>query len=554
MTGNIGGVKCDIFLVRCVFFVILFVRGELSFVLQLFCFFVVLYTKLCTVVANCVQTHGCSGRFCFNLSKKSAVFCIFSLAKCKNFRMKYLQKLQKMYFRQDDYLERKVSCGKTVYVVSLDTMCDANKVSEFVLKPLTYLKDVSCLDDILVKLVSGVNVRKTPNFEALLQDFSNGYTLLFVDGEEGCIAVDTRTALGRSVAEPPTSMVMRGPREGFVEDIKANITLLRKRLKTNCFKTINLNVGKYTNTAVAVCYIDGIADMDIVNRIVQQLQSVNIDGVLDSSYLARYLDKERTFLFRRIGTTEKPDVAVGKMLEGRIAVVTDGSPMVLTVPYLYIEELQSPGDYYENSVVTSVDRVLRFVSVLVSVLLPSLYVCLQMYNYQIIPLKFLITILNAIDPIPFSPLSEMLLVIIIFDILREANLRMPSAVGITLSLVGAIVLGDAAVKAGLIGAPAVMIGALSGIGLFTMPDDTLILSMLRIGITLIGGLMGIMGVMLSVLLILLYMTSLGQYKTPFLAPFAPDVDNDRQDAVLQKPLQKQVRRPQSISHKNDKRR
>lgn len=276
--------------------------------------------------------------------------------------MKYLQKLQKMYFRQDDYLERKVSCGKTVYVVSLDTMCDANKVSEFVLKPLTYLKDVSCLDDILVKLVSGVNVRKTPNFEALLQDFSNGYTLLFVDGEEGCIAVDTRTALGRSVAEPPTSMVMRGPREGFVEDIKANITLLRKRLKTNCFKTINLNVGKYTNTAVAVCYIDGIADMDIVNRIVQQLQSVNIDGVLDSSYLARYLDKERTFLFRRIGTTEKPDVAVGKMLEGRIAVVTDGSPMVLTVPYLYIEELQSPGDYYENSVVTSVNRVLRFVS------------------------------------------------------------------------------------------------------------------------------------------------------------------------------------------------
>ena len=166
--------------------------------------------------------------------------------------MKYLQKLQKMYFRQDDYLERKVSCGKTVYVVSLDTMCDANKVSEFVLKPLTYLKDVSCLDDILVKLVSGVNVRKTPNFEALLQDFSNGYTLLFVDGEEGCIAVDTRTALGSSVAEPPTSMVMRGPREGFVEDIKANITLLRKRLKTNCFKTINLNVGKYTNTAVAV--------------------------------------------------------------------------------------------------------------------------------------------------------------------------------------------------------------------------------------------------------------------------------------------------------------
>ena len=259
-------------------------------------------------------------------------------------------------------------------------------------------------------------------------------------------------------------------------------------------------------------------------------------------------------LFRRVGSTEKPDVAVGKMLEGRVAVLVDGSPMALTLPYLYVEDLQSPGDYYENSVVTGVNRTLRLLSVFLSVLLPSLYVCLQMYNYQIIPLKFLITILNATDPIPFSPLSEMLLVLIIFDILREANLRMPSAVGITLSLVGAIVLGDAAVKAGLIGAPAVMIGALSGIGLFTMPEDTLILSLLRLGITFVGGIMGIMGVVLCIMALMLYMSSLSQYKTPFLAPFAPDVPRDRQDAVMQKPLPEQKYRPKSVPHENDRRR
>lgn len=472
----------------------------------------------------------------------------------KIFSMNYLEKLQKMYQTQEDYLQRDIFCGVNLHVVCLDTMSDGQKVCDFVLQPLAYLKDAKTLDDVCKKLLLGANAKKEPNFDASVQDFFNGYTLVFSENEEGCLAVDTRTSLSRSIAEPPTSMVMRGPREGFIEDVKVNVTLLRKRLKSPDFKTVYLNVGTYTDTAVCVCYIQGVADKKLVDLAVQKLQSVSIDGVLDSSYLARYLDSDKTFLFRRVGSTEKPDVAVGKMLEGRIAVVVDGSPMVLTLPYLFIEDLQSPGDYYENSFVVGLRRVLRLISVLASLLLPSLYVCLQMYNYQIIPLKFLITILNATQSIPFSPLTEMLIVIVLFDILREANLRMPSAVGITLSLVGAIILGDAAVQAGLMGAPAVMIGALSGIGLFAMPDNTLVLSLMRLVITYLGGLMGIMGVMLSLLVILLYLVSLETYKTPFLAPYAPNIPNDRQDAMSQKPLQKQKLRPKSIPHENDTRR
>ena len=275
---------------------------------------------------------------------------------------------------------------------------------------------------------------------------------------------------------------------------------------------------------------------------------------MDSSYLARYLDVNRTFLFRRIGSTEKPDIAVGKMLEGRLTIVVDGSPMALTVPYLFVEDMQSPGDYYENSAMTTLSRILRFISVVASVLLPALYVCLQVYNYQIIPLRFLITVLNASEAIPFSPLTEMLLVLIVFDILREANLRMPSAVGISLSLVGAIVLGDAAVQAGLLGAPAVMIGALSGIGLFTMPDNTLILSLLRLAVTLVGGFMGLLGVIISVLAIIVYLASMQNYKTPFLAPFAPDIPEDRQDALAQVPVPQMKKRPKSIPNENGDRR
>ncbi|MCH5152716.1 MAG: spore germination protein [Clostridiales bacterium] len=462
-------------------------------------------------------------------------------------------KLQTVYRGQDDFRLREMDVGIKLKVVCLDSMCDDAKVASFVLQPLAYIRDAKTIDDIQTKLSVGNGVRKPPNFFAIIEDFTNGYTLLF-DEEDNCISVDTRTVIGRSIAEPPTSMVMRGPREGFVEDMKVNLTLLRKRLKTPNLKTVNLTVGKYTNTAVAVCYIEGIAQQRIVDDVVQRLQSVNVDGVLDSSYLARYLDVSKTVLFRRIGTTEKPDIAVGKMLEGRLAIIVDGSPMVLTLPYLFVEDMQSPGDYYENSTMTTLSRVLRFISVIASVLLPALYVCMQVYNYQIIPLRFLITILNASESIPFSSLTEMIIVLIIFDILREANLRMPSAVGISLSLVGAIVLGDAAVQAGLLGAPAVMIGALSGIGLYTLPDNTLILSLLRLVVTLLAGLMGLLGVIISTLVLIIYLASMQDYKTPFLAPFTPDIPADRQDAIAQIPVPKMKKRPRSIPNANDERR
>lgn len=462
-------------------------------------------------------------------------------------------KLSAVYRGEDDFRVREVDCGMQLKVVCLDSMCDDTKVSSFVLQPLAYLHDAKTISDVEARLAVGAGVNNPPNFFSIVEDFVNGYTLLF-DEKDNCISVDTRTAIGRSIAEPPTSMVMRGPREGFVEDVKVNLTLIRKRLKTPNFKVVNLTVGKYTNTSVAVCYVDGIAKKTIVDDVIQRLQSVSVDGVLDSSYLARYLDVSKTLLFRRVGTTEKPDIAVGKMLEGRIAIIVDGSPMVLTVPYLFVEDMQSPSDYYEDFAMTTLSRILRFVSVIASVLLPALYVCLQVYNYQIIPVRFLITILNATEAIPFSPLVEMIMVLVIFDILREANLRMPSAVGISLSLVGAIVLGDAAVQAGLLGAPAVMIGALSGIGLYTMPENSLILSLLRLVVTFVGGVMGLFGVILISLMLIIYLASLQNYKTPFLAPFAPDIPHDRQDAIAQVPVPSMKKRPRSIPNDNENRR
>ncbi len=468
---------------------------------------------------------------------------------------KLLQMLSTMYDGSDALRIRQLTLDRVVTIASLDSIADDDKVANMVVAPLLVLGCDVTIDSVAHSIATTMVVEIVNNSEAMLSKFTNGHTIVFVEGQDQlCVAVDTRMHQGRAVSEPPTSLVLRGPREGFTEDIKVNMTLMRKRLKTPSFKTVNLTVGKYTNTAIAVCYLDGVADKKLVDQLVQKIQAITLDGVLDSNYISAYLDQDRKLLFSRVGSTEKPDIATAKLLEGRIAVVVDGSPMVLTLPYMFIEDLQSAGDYHTNGSVASVSRILRFISVIVSLLLPAVYVTLQAYNYQIIPLKFLITVLNATEAIPFSPLTEMLVVIVIFDVLREANLRMPTAVGMSLSLVGAIVLGDAAVKAGLLGAPAVMVGALSGIGLFAMPENTLVLSIMRFVFTFIGGIMGLYGIALSLLVVIGYMVSADQYGTPFLAPYAPSIEEDKQDAVLRTGIVDMDNRPESISNQNGNRR
>lgn len=454
---------------------------------------------------------------------------------------------------QDDFLQRTVKSGENEFVVLfLDCMSDADNVGRFVLEPLTSAeKKLESAQEVADRAVSSIGAELVGDFETMQSKLLNGHSLVFLMPDKSrCASFDTRTSEGRSIAEPPTSGVTKGPREGFVESYKSNLTLLKKRLKTPDFKVKTVEVGKYTATSVAVCYIDSIADMKIVNEIYEKISQIDMDGIIDSSYVAKFLDNDKSGLFKMVGSCEKPDIVVAKLLEGRVAIVVDGSPIVLTLPYLFIEDMQSPEDYYDSPRTATLARWLRFFSVIMSILIPAIYVSLQNFNYQILPAKFLITIINATGAIPFRPLEEMIIVLLLFDILREANSRMPRFAGLSLSVVGAIVLGDAAIKAGLLGAPAVMIGALSGIGLYTMPDNTLLFSLLRLVLTLVGGLMGLYGLIIAGLMLLSYMIGLSDFGSPYLAPFAPSIEQDKKDALFKRDIYSLDKRPHSIRNTN----
>ena len=313
-----------------------------------------------------------------------------------------------------------------------------------------------------------------------------------------------------------------------------------------------MEIGKLTKTQVSIVYFDSVVDKKIVKQILKKLNSIDIDGVVDSHYLISYLQKNPKSLFKQVGDAEKPDILVGKMLEGRVGILVDGSPIVLTLPFILIEDLQNSDDYYSQPIRVGFVRILRFVGVVLAVLLPGVYVALEKFHYKILPTEFLVTIINTTQGIPFSPFIELLFVVLLFEILYESNLRMPQYFGMAMSIVGALILGETAVNAGLVSPPAVMIVALSGITFYIIPSQAAQFSILRLLALIVGATIGLYGILLFTVFILSYLSSFDSYGSAYLAPAAPYIASDQKDFYMRKPINEMKTRPKSIANNKNK--
>lgn len=444
--------------------------------------------------------------------------------------------------------------GKACAVVFIDGMTNKAEINEFVIQALNTAspqpKDMTEMMDIVVR---SAECEVVSTMDDVLDGILNGDCIVLAEGESEALRCGVKQWSVRSIDEPPTSTVIKGPREGFIEDIKSNLTLLRRKIRSKDLKIDFLKSGKYTNTNIALAYIEGIVDKKLVREVTSQIEAIDIDGILDASYIAKYLEKKAYSIFRQVGTTEKPDVAAAKILEGRIAIFVDGSPIVLTVPFILLEDFQNPEDYYERSFRTTLARCLRFLGIVISILIPALFVSAQLFNLELIPLRFTVTVLNAVKGIPLSPALEMLFTVLIFEILNEASIRMPKYVGMALSIVGALVLGETAVRAGIISTPTLMIMALSAISLYTVPELTGTLSLLRIIFILLAGVMGSFGIMLAALFLFVYLVDMQSFTSPYLAPYAPLIKSDKKDGIIKDDLKSFDFRPRSIRHQNNRR-
>ena len=438
-------------------------------------------------------------------------------------------------------------------LVAAVNLCDSTTVLEILRDIKQFPPKKANYESLKIEVLQNLETTISLTSEEQVNKLLSGDGLLFLNGQDGCLVLSVRKYTTRAVAEPPTSGVIRGPREGFIEDIRTNLSLVERKLRSPHLKVERLVVGRRTATNVAIVYIEGIARKDLTESIYDKIRGIDIDGVLDTHYIQEFLDERPRSIFPQSGVSEKPDVIVSKMLEGRVAVFVDGSPMVATVPYLLLEELQSGEDYYERPTYISVLRIIRTMALALGILLPGLFVALQEFHVDVFPQKMMLTILNAVEGIPIPPFGEIMFVLFIFEIIREAGVRMPQAMGLAMSVVGALVLGDTAVKAGFMSSPAVMVVALSSISLYTVPGGVGTTSLLRLIFTLIGGIAGLYGLLIGSLFLVMYLCNLDNYGSPYLAPFAPHLKADFKDGLIKAPIVEMETRPKSIPNENNRR-
>ncbi len=378
----------------------------------------------------------------------------------------------------------------------------------------------------------------------------DGNALLLVDGLKTGIIVGAKMLPVRSITEPPGDVAIKGPREGFIEDFKTNATLVRKRLKSPDLRMETMKVGKRSDTLVAVCYLDGICDKALKDAVAAKIKNIDVDILPDSSYVTALVAPRKHSVFRTVGTTEKPDVFAAKLAEGRVGVLVDGSPIALTLPHSLTEEFQSSEDYFVSPFMATLFRFLRVAAAMLALFLPAVYVTTRLFKMQLVPLSLMLTIAKSVQEIPFSPSMEMFVVLLIFETLKEASIRMPKYVGMSLSVVGALVLGEAAVSAGFLSTPTIIIVAFSGICLYTVPNFVETGSILRWFYLIVAGSFGPFGLMLAAAFTLYYLISADSFGMPPLAPFSPLVVHDLRDSVLKYGINSLKTRPVIYRSKN----
>ncbi|WP_420490914.1 spore germination protein [Neobacillus drentensis] len=432
-------------------------------------------------------------------------------------------------------------------LVYIDGLSNIVEIDNHVLTPLMSEPEgrVRSLHELVEKKIHISKTKEIKTIVECIENISVGNPVLLVNQEECGIALGLSSWEKRSVEEPSAESVVRGPREGFVETIAINTSLLRRKIKSPALKMKSIKIGRYTDTLVVIVYMDGLADQTLIKEVENRLRRIEIDSVLESGYIEELIEDNPLSPFPQLLNTERPDVAAGNLLEGRVVILFDGTPFVLIAPITFFSLLQSPEDYYQRYMTSSIIRLLRFVFIVLSLVLPSIYVALLTFHHEMVPTTLLISIFSSRESVPFPALVEALMMEISFEALREAGVRLPKQVGAAISIVGALVIGQAAVQAGLVSAPMVIVVAITGIASFMVPhySQGIALRMLRFPIMLLAGFLGLFGIMLAVITIAIHLCTLRSFGVPYLTPIAPMKGDELKDALIRAPWWKMNKRP-----------
>lgn len=434
----------------------------------------------------------------------------------------------------------------------IGTIVDKELVSRDVIKPLQSGEGINdaptTINYIKDKVLYYVDVQEANHVAGLLDGLLRGKIVLIIDGENEALLLEATKLEKRGITQPETERVVRGPRDGFIEQLSVNASLLRTRLPVPEFRVEQMEIGKLTKTRIAICYVENIASDELIAEVKKRLKRIDTDRILDAGYIEQYIQDNPRSPFPQIQNTERPDKAVGNLVEGRVVLLVDGSPFALIAPAVFTQFYHTSEDYNERWLISSIIRFIRLISLVFSLTFSSFYITVLSYHPELIPAQFVVAAASGRSGVPFPVVIEVLIMEFAMEILREATVRMPQQVGGALSIVGVLVIGQAAVMAGFVSPITVVIIALSTIGSFATPsyNAATAFRLLRFPLIILSGMLGLLGLAAGLIIVINHMVSLRSFGIPYMAPISPINVEGLKDSFIRAPLRWIKERPSQL--------
>ncbi|SEB15058.1 spore germination protein KA [Thalassobacillus cyri] len=418
----------------------------------------------------------------------------------------------------------------TAAILFFESLADNEQMQEQIFNPIEQGKWGS-----ISELPHGSH---TEDLEESLKNLLQGHAVFIEDGNKKLTQFSVTSVFNRSVEEPDNEKVVRGSHEGFVENLMININLIRKRIQHRDLIMRYFKVGKKTNTNIAIAYMDGIADPKLIDEVVRRIETVTADEILSPGYMEEFIEDSTFSPFPQVLSTERPDRVVANIMEGRVALIAEGSPTVLILPATFFMFYQSPDDYNSRWFSGTFIRLIRLMSFVIAIGLPAFYIAIIAFHYEVLPFDLIIPVKSSINDIAYPPLIEALIMVVLLELIRESVLRLPAPVGQTIGIVGGLVIGDAIVRAGLVSNLMVIVVALTAIASYVVPSHELSTSLriLTFPLIIMAGTLGFVGIVFGMMFIIIHLSKLESFGVPYFAPVSPLRLKDLKDTFVRLPL------------------
>lgn len=467
-----------------------------------------------------------------------------------------VNKLKKDTNNVDDITYRyKYVCGNKLWIIYNEPLTSSDKISDFVIRSLDrinarYKETNSNIKEIIINDIDNFKYKEIKSYKEICYYINYGFTVILIEDCGTALVLETKRNLARGISAPQTENALRGAMDSFVEDMQTNIGLIRRRIKNNDLWIKSNEVGKYTKTKVNIFYINGVCKKELVDYVDRLIKKINIDGVISSGVIKNLIEKENKSVFPTIFSTERPDKVCQSLLSGKIVIMVDCSQFALILPIVMNDLFLSTEDGFSKSINITLTRVVRYIAFFITLLTPGIYLAITTYNQEMLPTELLISFASQRSSVPFPAFVESLIMMLSFEILRECDLRSPTFTTSALSTVGALILGEAAVNAGIVSPVMIIVIAITALSalLFTEPEIVNGVRWYRLLFMIGASLMGIIGVVIAFMYLIIKLCSLHSFGVPYLTPFAPISTTGLKNSIIKFPAKKLDKREKYLSN------